>query len=112
METASSPRMGADVTPEQQRKHEQLADRARERAVVRSLAARTGVADPHPSCSGAGRRYRTRRDLRQHQRCAGASTFPLRIQVRHFEIKGRRFDNPEPKDVKTTSLALAPVVKV
>ena len=35
METASSPRMGADVTPEQQRKHEQLADRARERAVVR-----------------------------------------------------------------------------
>ena len=36
METASSPRMGADVTPEQQRKHEQLADRARERAVVRS----------------------------------------------------------------------------
>ena len=36
METASSPRMGADVTTEQQRKHEQLADRARERAVVRS----------------------------------------------------------------------------
>ena len=36
METASSPRMGADVTPEQQRKHEQLADRARERAVVRN----------------------------------------------------------------------------
>ena len=38
METASSPRMGADVTPEQQRKHEQLADRARERAVVRQPA--------------------------------------------------------------------------